>query len=34
VFVSEDLAPGVRTLTVDAHTQASNHQPVMLELRR
>jgi endonuclease/exonuclease/phosphatase family metal-dependent hydrolase len=34
VFVSEDLAPDVRALTVDADTRASDHQPVMLELRR
>ena len=34
VFVSEDLAPDVRALTVEAETQASDHQPVMLELRR
>ncbi|MGH8747153.1 MAG: endonuclease/exonuclease/phosphatase family protein [Burkholderiales bacterium] len=34
VFVSEDLAPDVRALTIDPETQASDHQPVMLDLRR
>jgi endonuclease/exonuclease/phosphatase family metal-dependent hydrolase len=34
VLVSEDLAPLVRALAVDAQTQASDHQPVLLELRR
>ena len=34
VLVSEDLAPLVRALAVDAQTQASDHQPVVLELRR
>ncbi len=34
VFVSEDLAPDVRALAIDADTQASDHQPVMLDLRR
>lgn len=32
VFVSEDLQKCVRTLQVDATTQASDHQPVLLEL--
>jgi endonuclease/exonuclease/phosphatase family metal-dependent hydrolase len=31
-FVSEDLAPLVRRLEVDLRTQASDHQPVLLEL--
>lgn len=32
VFVSTDLEPRVRALEVDANTDASDHQPVMLEL--
>lgn len=32
VFVSEDLAPRVRQLRVDATSDASDHQPVLLEL--
>ncbi len=32
VFVSEDLVPRLRAITVDAATQASDHQPVMVEL--
>ena len=32
VFVSADLASRVRSLTVDAGTDASDHQPVLLEL--
>ena len=32
VFVSEDLKPRVRSLTVDQQTQASDHQPLVLEL--
>jgi endonuclease/exonuclease/phosphatase family metal-dependent hydrolase len=31
-FVSEDLAPRVRAVRVDGATQASDHQPVLLEL--
>ena len=31
-FVSEDLAPRVRRMIVDGRTQASDHQPVLLEL--
>ncbi|KQT07617.1 endonuclease/exonuclease/phosphatase family protein [Ramlibacter sp. Leaf400] len=31
-FVSEDLAPRVRRLEVDLQVQASDHQPVLLEL--
>jgi len=31
-FVTEDLAPAVRRLEVDPLTQASDHQPVLLEL--
>ena len=33
VLVSEDLAPRVRALSIDAETQVSDHQPVALELR-
>ena len=32
VFVSEDLAPQVRNLRVDAESDASDHQPLLLEL--
>ncbi len=32
VFVSEDLAARVRRVEVDSDTQASDHQPVLLEL--
>jgi endonuclease/exonuclease/phosphatase family metal-dependent hydrolase len=32
VFVTEDLSARVREVTVDAHTQASDHQPVLIEL--
>lgn len=32
MFVSADLKPHVRALTVDGKTQASDHQPVLLEL--
>jgi endonuclease/exonuclease/phosphatase family metal-dependent hydrolase len=32
IFVSADLCPIVRALRVDQHTQASDHQPVILEL--
>jgi endonuclease/exonuclease/phosphatase family metal-dependent hydrolase len=32
VFVSADLAPRVRDIRVDATTDASDHQPVLLEL--
>ncbi len=32
VFVSEDLAPRVMDVRVDVATQASDHQPVMVEL--
>jgi len=31
VFVTSDLASRVRSVTVDAHTQASDHQPVLVE---
>jgi len=31
VFVTEDLLPRVRSATVDALTQASDHQPVLVE---
>ena len=31
VFVSEDLAPRVRSIRVDARTQASDHQPVIVD---
>ena len=33
IFVSEDLAQRVRAVRVDQKTQASDHQPVLLELR-
>ena len=33
IFVSEDLAKRVRAVRVDQKTQASDHQPVLLELR-
>lgn len=32
VFVSEDLLPRLRSIRIDAATQASDHQPVILEL--
>jgi len=32
VFVTEDMAPRVREVTVDTQTQASDHQPVLIEL--
>jgi len=32
VFVTEDLASRVRKVTVDAQTQASDHQPLLIEL--
>ena len=32
IFVTGDLAPRVRQLTVDARTQASDHQPVLIEI--
>jgi len=32
IFVSEDLVPRVKTLSVDQKTQASDHQPVLIEL--
>jgi endonuclease/exonuclease/phosphatase family metal-dependent hydrolase len=32
VFVSEDLVPRLRSMRVDGETQASDHQPVTLEL--
>lgn len=33
VFVSEDLLPRLRSVRVDTDTQASDHQPVIVELR-
>lgn len=33
VFVSEDLAPHVAAVRIDAATQASDHQPVIVEFR-
>ena len=33
VFVSEDLAPRITAVRVDADTQASDHQPVIVEFR-
>ncbi len=32
VFVSEDLAPRIKAVRVDIETQASDHQPVIVEL--
>ena len=32
VFVSEDIAPRLRAITIDGANQASDHQPVMVEL--
>jgi len=32
IFVSDDLAPAIREVRVDRQTQASDHQPVLLEL--
>src|SRR5207237_1050416 len=32
IFVSIDLAPRVKTVRVDQKTQASDHQPVLIEL--
>jgi len=32
IFVTEDLATRARNLTIDARTQASDHQPVLIEL--
>jgi endonuclease/exonuclease/phosphatase family metal-dependent hydrolase len=32
VFVSDDIAPRVRSIEVDLETQASDHQPVIVEL--
>ena len=32
VFVSAALAPRVRRIEVDGHTQASDHQPVFVEV--
>ena len=31
-FVSEDLVPRIRGVAVDSETQASDHQPVLLEI--
>jgi endonuclease/exonuclease/phosphatase family metal-dependent hydrolase len=31
VFVSDDLRPRVRSIRVDQETQASDHQPVVVE---
>ena len=32
IFVTEDLAPKIRRIVYDQHSQASDHQPVLLEL--
>ena len=32
IFVTADLAPRVRDVAIDAQTQASDHQPVLIEL--
>jgi exonuclease III len=31
VFLTEDLVPRVAAVRVDAHTEASDHQPVIVE---
>jgi endonuclease/exonuclease/phosphatase family metal-dependent hydrolase len=33
IFLSQDLAPRLRSIRVDQKTQASDHQPVLVELR-
>lgn len=33
IFVSADLAPRVRAMRIDGRTRASDHQPVLIELR-
>ena len=32
VFVTKDLVPRLRSIRIDSVTQASDHQPVILEL--
>jgi exonuclease III len=32
VFVTPDLVPRIKSLRIDSETQASDHQPVMVEL--
>ena len=32
VFVTPELAPRLRAIRIDSQTQASDHQPVMVEL--
>jgi endonuclease/exonuclease/phosphatase family metal-dependent hydrolase len=32
VFVTEDLVPRLRSITVDSENRASDHQPVIVEL--
>jgi endonuclease/exonuclease/phosphatase family metal-dependent hydrolase len=32
IFVTGDLAPRMRSVSVDSHTQASDHQPVLIDL--
>jgi endonuclease/exonuclease/phosphatase family metal-dependent hydrolase len=32
IYVTEDLLPGLRALTVDGDTGASDHQPILIEL--
>ena len=32
IFVTADLAPRVRSVKVDSQTQASDHQPILMEL--
>ncbi len=34
VFVTPDLAPRVRSVRVDAETQASDHQPIIVEIEK
>ncbi len=32
IFITEDIAPRLKALIVDAETKASDHQPVWVEL--
>ncbi|MGL4240944.1 MAG: endonuclease/exonuclease/phosphatase family protein, partial [Beijerinckiaceae bacterium] len=32
VFVSEDIAPGLRSFTCDLGTRVSDHQPILIEI--
>ena len=33
VFVTPDLVPRLKSIRIDAQTQASDHQPVLLEFK-